>query len=182
VCRTPAPARPVDLERVGATAAEGQEANVQRDESHLRISLAPPAAPQAATPLRNRAAAVRRDVSVIFGGCGDERHVLATLIDAGQPSRMPDPSRVRLRLTRNDHIPEVIARFYVIMTFLDRAAKALSSSAPPDAAHPPSAAVEVAVATFAHVYLSPTLCAPMARELSASCTRLHAPLRPCWTL
>ena len=75
--------------------------------------------------------AARNDVAVLLGGCGDARHFFATLVDVGDPRRTPRPERGLLRFTLNDHTPEVIARVYVLLTLLRRAADALSSDVPP---------------------------------------------------
>jgi Domain of unknown function (DUF4470) len=111
------------------------------------------------------ASASRRDVGVLLGGCGDARHFFATLIAAGDPSRCPEPSALRLRVVLNDYLCEAIARVYILLVFLDRAIATTPdvSGAPADL----TARGTAAVMTFWHVYQSPTLCQPIYEELRA---------------
>lgn len=84
-------------------------------------------------------------------------------MDAGDPARCPDPSALRLRVVLNDYVAEVIARAYVLLVFLDRAASAVATGdagAASDTADEPDndAAAIAAIEAFFHIYLSPTLC------------------------
>ena len=103
---------------------------------------------------------------MLLGGCGDVRHFFATIIDAADPARCPSPANLQLRLSLNDHVPEVAARVYVLLVLLDRAAHTLTpppeqaSDDVPDAASMSDEAA-VALTAFWHVYQSALICAPV---------------------
>jgi hypothetical protein len=101
------------------------------------------------------------------------RHFFPTLIDAGDPSRSPEPSALCLRIVLNDHLREAIARAYILLVFLDRAAIATT----PDLtrAHAdPGLRGAAEVMTLWHIYQSPTLCEPMYEQLHAVLERAAA--------
>ena len=73
-----------------------------------------------------------REAAVLLGGCGDARHLLATLIDAaaaeGSATRLRGS---QLRITVNDITPEQVARVYVLLLLLQRAADTLPDTFEP---------------------------------------------------
>jgi Domain of unknown function (DUF4470) len=102
-------------------------------------------------------------VLVLLGGCGDARHFFATLLGAAD---CPKPAAFRLRAVLNDHVPEAVARAYVLLALLDRAADALpdKGSARIDYDKLPEATTR-AIVTFWHVYQAAQLTKPVKAEL-----------------
>lgn len=160
----PEPPPKNDLDKVGATAAEGTAPRPTRSEPHLRLCLCPDAA--RAGPANNKATPLR-DIRVLLGGCGDARHFFMTLIDAFNSAKGPRLEGGSLRFVINDVYAELVARLYVLLVFLDRAARALprDADALPRTKALPDAAV-AALATFWHVYHSPLLAAPIHDSLA----------------
>ena len=104
---------------------------------------------------------------MLLGGCGDVRHFFATIIDAADPARCPSRASLQLRLSLNDHVPEMAARVYVLLVLLDRAAHTLTpppeqqaSDDMPDVASMSDEAA-MALTAFWHVYQSALICAPV---------------------
>lgn len=118
----------------------------------------------------------------MLGGCGDARHLFATLIDAAtlreQPAGMQRSKvlqGIKLDIVLNDARPEVAARAYVLLTLLDTAASQIPASAPqlPASKALPDAAV-AALAAFWHVYQSPTLAEPIHAALQSALRKIAA--------
>ena len=157
----PEPPAEEELPWIGAKCAEDRDPKQvdERVAAGGAISLAPPAAKRAAS-----ACSSRRNVAVLLGGCGDFRKFFATLIDAGCTARCPDAKRLRLRFVLNDHNPEVLARAYVVLTLLHRAAATLQSNTPPEP-DTVSKSTSLALTYVWHVYMSPMLADPVSGEL-----------------
>jgi Domain of unknown function (DUF4470) len=157
----PEPPAPDDVDRLGAISAEGQLDGAAHSGPDSQISLAPP--DDFATAADGGSA--RRDVGVLLGGCGDARHLLATLLDAADPARCAQPDKLALRFVLIDVCPEVVARAYVLLVLLERAVQTLSSSEPPDDVYGMDDKTSIALATVWHVYMAPTLCDSAYSEL-----------------
>ena len=153
---------------LGYMCAEGHDPSRARAQPELAIRLAKPAAVAAAkSSSKKRADATwRSDVSILMGGCGDARLFSATLIDAANAAKGKSLRGTRLRVVLNDHRPEVIARAFVLLHFLQLASNALPARAPllPHVADLPPSAV-AAINAFWHVYFSPSLHGPAYDDL-----------------
>jgi Domain of unknown function (DUF4470) len=157
-------------EKLGTYCADGPSYTSAMDEGDLAVSLDPPATPAKTGPAADAEMSTgdgggRRDVSVLLGGCGDARHFLATLLDAAE---CPKPQRFRLRAVLNDNVPEAVARVYLLLVLLDRAADALpgGDTAAIDYDHLPDAAVRALTCSYALARL-PVRDAERSREVGA---------------
>ena len=104
----------------------------------------------------------RQRVSVLLGGCGDARHMLTTILDAGSDARCPDTSAPQLRCVVNDNMAEPVARAYVLLTYLHKAVTALSDAA---GSQQDGIKFKTQLIKLWHVYMSPTLWTKFYEEL-----------------
>ena len=121
----------------------------------------------------------RSSVGVLFGGCGDGRHMLMTLIDAAS-SADQDGSGLQgaqLRIVLNDIVPEALARLYIVLALLHKAGKTLPDGELPPVWDLPDNA-QAAIATVWHVYHSAQLCAPVHDALAVELQAVVASAAP----
>ena len=123
------------------------------------------------------------DVAVLLGGCGDCRHLFGFLLDCAQRTRDRQrgrgrtirgtpPAQLRARMTLNDHHPEVIARVYLLLVFLERAAQLLPSDVAPKPSSLPAEAARM-ITAFWHVYCSATVPASVQKQLQEVMTETY---------
>lgn len=105
--------------------------------------------------------------SVLLGGCGDARNFFATIMDAANPERCPEPDdMLLLRVTLNDLAPEAITRMYVCLHLLQQLADELPDDDDLDLDDVPED-VDIRAIFLWHIYNGATLCSSTYKVLQS---------------